>query len=201
MTDLEKTLLEEIRGHNVKSFELVFKSYYTRLCKYAKSIVRDYDVSSDIVKDVFIHWWENCDRVIIGTTISGYLYRSVHNNCVNYVNRVMKKNHTVYESDLVNSLSVLLTPVSSENPLMNMEIQELHGAIDRVINSLPDQCRNVFILSRVEQKTHAEIADQLGISPNTVKVQVYRALLKLREELKDFMPALLFLFAQQIFKN
>jgi RNA polymerase sigma-70 factor, ECF subfamily len=201
MTDLEKTLLDEIRRRNVKSFELVFKSYYTRLCKYAKSMVHDYDASSDIVKDVFIHWWENCDHVLIGTSISGYLYRSVHNNCINYVNRVMKKKITVYESDLVNSLGVLMTPVSNDNPLLNMEMQELHGAIERVINSLPDQCRNVFILSRIEQKSHAEIADQLGISPNTVKVQIYRALLKLREELKDFMPFLLFLFGQQIFRN
>ncbi|NJO70217.1 MAG: hypothetical protein HC830_13875 [Bacteroidetes bacterium] len=56
---MKKTLLSDIKNGNIKSFELVFKSYYPRLCKYAKSMVHDYDASADIVKDVFIRWWEN----------------------------------------------------------------------------------------------------------------------------------------------
>lgn len=198
MTDLEKALLEEIKNGDVKSFELVFKSYYTRLCKYAKSMVNDYDVSSDLVKDIFVYWWNNRDRIIVNTTVSGYLYKSVHNSCINHITRVVK-NKLTYESDLAKSLGELMTPVSFDSPLMILGMQELHKAIEQSVNSLPDQCRTIFILSRVEQKAHAEIAEELGISPNTVKVQIYRALLKLKEDLKDYLPILVFLFGQQIF--
>jgi RNA polymerase sigma-70 factor, ECF subfamily len=193
MTDLEKNLLDEIGKGDIKSFELVFKSYYPRLCKYAKSMIHDYDASSDIVKDVFIHWWENRTRTVIVSTISGYLYKSVYYSCINYNNRVAKDKSTIYESDLTGSLSELISPIFSDSPLMDMVMQELHEAIEAAIDSLPDQCRTIFILSRVEQKSHAEIAEKLGISQNTVKVQIYRALLKLKEDLKEFLPVLMLL--------
>lgn len=199
MTELEKSLADDIKNGNIKSFELIFKSYYSRLCKYAKSIVHDYDVSADIVKDVFIRWWGNHDQVTFTTNISAYLYKSVHNGCINHIKRVTNKEFTVYESDLAKSLSDLATPVSSDYPLAHLGAQELQGAIELAIDALPDQCREIFILSRVEQKSHAEIATKLGISPNTVKVQIYRALIKLKEDLKEYLPALLILYGEQFF--
>ena len=191
MTDLEKTLLDDIRTGNIKSFELVFKSYYPRLCKYAKSMVHDYDASSDIVKDVFIHWWENYDRIIIKYAITGYLYKSVHNNCINYIKRELQRDFILNESDLSNSLNETTTPLSSDYPLADLGFKELQEALDQAIGLLPDQCRTIFIMSRVEQKTHAEIATALGISQNTVKVQIYRALIKLKEDLKEYLPLLI----------
>lgn len=201
MTDLEITLLDEIKNGNVKSFELVFKSYYPRLCKYAKSMIHDYDASSDIVKDVFIKWWEKSNSITVNTAISAYLYKSVHNSCINYIQRVLKNKVIFYESDLADSSNELISPASYDYQLAKLGTQELYTAIEQSINKLPDHCREIFILSRIKQKSHAEISNQLGISPNTVKVQIYRALLKLKKDLKDYLPILIILFAQQIFKN
>lgn len=194
MTILDTALLEEIRNGNLKSFELVFKGYYSRLCKYAYSMVKDYEVSSDLVKDTFINWWENRSRVIINTTISGYVYKSVHNNCINYLTRTLTKQKATNESDLVIPLSELPFPLSDDYPLANILAQELEGALDKAIKALPDQCREVFILSRMEQLSHDEIAQKLNISANTVKVHIYRALIKLKEELKEFLPLIIILF-------
>lgn len=195
MTILDTALLEEIRNGNLKSFEIVFKGYYSRLCKYAYSMVKDYEVSSDLVKDTFINWWENHKRVMIITNISGYLYKSVHNNCINYLTRTHTKQITTNESDLTIPLSELAFPVSGDYPLANLLTLELEGALDTAIKTLPEQCREVFILSRMEQLSHDEIAQKLNISANTVKVHIYRALIKLKEELKEFLPIIIILFA------
>lgn len=201
MTDIEKTLLSDIKNGNIKSFELVFKSYYPRLCKYAKSMVHDYDASADIVKDVFIRWWENRLTTMVNTTISGYLYTSVHNGCINYSGRVIKNKKSFNETELAIPLSELISPVSSDYPTANLSVQELQSAIEKAVNTLPDHCREIFILSRVHNKSHAEIAEKLGISANTVKVQIYRALLKLKHDLKEYLPLLTIIFGDSIFRS
>jgi RNA polymerase sigma-70 factor (ECF subfamily) len=69
-----------------------------------------------------------------------------------------------------------------------MNISELAGKIERSIGALPEECRKVFVMSRTDGMSNREIASALGISENTVKVQIYRALKKLRVTLRDFLP-------------
>jgi RNA polymerase sigma-70 factor, ECF subfamily len=192
MTDLDQSLLNEIKKGDLKSFEIVFNAYYARLCKYAFSIVKNYETSSDIVKDTFIKWWENRVNYNINTSLSGFLFKSVHNGCLNYVQREMYKRNTTSESDLGILLSDLFLPVPTENPYENLTLQELEKAIEKSVNNLPGQCREIFILSRQEQVSHSDIAKKLEISVNTVKVQIYRALLRLKKELKEYLPLLFF---------
>ncbi len=198
MTDREKKLLDEIKNGNVTSFELVFKSYYTQLCKYAKSMVFDNDISGDIVKDVFIYWWQNKDCITINSSITGYLYKSIHNRCINYIKRVIAKNPIIYNSELTNELTDIYNPVETDAQFINLEMQELLTTLENAVNSLPKQQRTIFILSRREEKSHSEISAQLGISKNTVKVQIYKALLKIKDDLKKYIVIIL-LFITQLF--
>jgi RNA polymerase sigma-70 factor (ECF subfamily) len=193
MTDLDQTLLKEIKKGDLKSFEIVFNAYYSRLCKYAYSIVKNYETSSDIVKDTFIKWWENRVNYTISTSLSGFLFRSVHNNCLNYIQRESYKKNTTNESELGALLSDLLLPVSDDYPFEHLTVHELEKAIEKAVDSLPEQCREIFLLSRQEQLSHSDIAKKLQISVNTVKTQIYRALLKLKEDLKEYMPILFFI--------
>jgi RNA polymerase sigma-70 factor (ECF subfamily) len=76
-----------------------------------------------------------------------------------------------------------------ENHLSGAEIETL---VTNAINSLPERCREIFVLSRLEGLRHKEIAARLNISTNTVEGQINIALKKLRAELKDYI--LLFIF-------
>ena len=71
--------------------------------------------------------------------------------------------------------------------------RELDGIVANAIDSLPDQCKLVFKLSRFENLTYAEIAEQLGISVKTVENHMVKALKVLREKLKDYLPVLIWL--------
>lgn len=80
---------------------------------------------------------------------------------------------------------------SSDNTNNLLESKELQARIDEAMMILPEKCREVFHLSRNEQLSYKEIAEQMNISPKTVENQVGKALKIMREELKDYLPVLL----------
>ena len=85
-------------------------------------------------------------------------------------------------------LHALIPQDASSDPLTGININELSNRIEQSIELLPDACRKIFILSRSEELSHKDIALQLGISEYTVKVQIYRALVKLHVLLREFLP-------------
>jgi RNA polymerase sigma-70 factor, ECF subfamily len=188
----ERLIIESIKKGDRKSFEYLFKNYYSNLCKYAGKIVHNDVTSEDIVMDVFARLWEAGTNLIITTSISGYLYKSVHNQCINYLSR---QHIRFSELDAVTNekLNGLIPPDLICNQLDNLNVDELNIRIEQGIMQLPEECRKIFILSRGEDLSNKEIASRMGISENTVKVQIYRALIKLRSFLKDFLSLLFML--------
>ncbi len=183
----EHYLAESIKKGDQKSFEFLFKSYYSNLCKYARNIVHNETTAEDLVMDIFVRIWESPDKFMVSTSISGYLYHSVHNHCLNYLTRKHKQ-FTELNAEAIEQLNAIMPPDVSADPLSGINILELTNRIEKSIEHLPEECRKIFILSRTEELSHKEIAAQLGISENTVKVQIYRALLKLHVLLKEFLP-------------
>ena len=73
--------------------------------------------------------------------------------------------------------------------------EDIEKVIANAIDKLPERCREIFLKSRIEGMKYREIADELDISMNTVENQMSIALRKLRIELKDYLPLLLFLIS------
>ena len=192
--NLEQEILNSVYKGNKKVFEILFRTYYNRLCAYAASLVSRTDLAEDLVTDVFLKLWEKRDSINITDSISSYLFRSVKNSCINYLERERSRKYIVSENE-VNLINLKLEyPVSDKHPLTNLIGKELEERIKIEIEKLPGQCREVFYLSRFEDLSHKDISEKLGISENTVKVQIYRALVKLRQELKDYLPVIILQF-------
>jgi RNA polymerase sigma factor, sigma-70 family/RNA polymerase sigma-70 factor, Bacteroides expansion family 1 len=183
----EQYLVESIKKGDQKSFEFLFKSNYSNLCKYARNIVHNEITAEDLVMDIFVRIWESPEKLVISTSISGYLYQCVHNHCINYLTRKHKQ-FSELNAETIEQLNVLMPADTSGDPLIGINIVELTNRIDKSIELLPEECRKIFILSRKEELSHKEIAAQLGISENTVKVQIYRALIKMHILLREFLP-------------
>ena len=182
---LENKIIESLKKGNEKSFELIFKTYYSRLCTYAFNYTKQLEVAEDIVKDTFLNIWNKKEKLNIKSTLSGYLFRSVHNSCINYLKREKRKNTTLSFDDLSNIDLKLKQPISTDYPLANILVKEMEAQIYEQIEKLPKQCREIFVLSRFEDLPHKKIAEKLNISENTVKVQIYRALIKLRKSIQS----------------
>lgn len=158
------------------TFRKVFDNSYENLCRYAFSIVKDFDLAEDIVQSMFMKLWEKRDELDISTSVQSYLFRSVYNQCLNQLeHRVIK---TKYDA------AVRVEPGrDAQQP--DVFPEELGSNIRKAVDTLPPQCRSIFIMSRYEELKYSEIADRLGISVNTIQNQVSKALKILREALKD----------------
>ena len=180
-------IIESIKKGDKRAFEHLFKCYYTDLCRFAGKIVKSDVIAEDLVMDVFTRIWESESKLNLTTSLSGYLFQSVHNHCINYLTRKHKRFQGL-DSETTDKMFSLLEDKGSPDPLGSINFTELSSLIDKSVSFLPEECRKVFLMSRSEEMQHKEIASRLGISENTVKVQIYRALKKLRILLKDFLP-------------
>lgn len=183
---LDRNIVDALRQGDEQVFETIFRTYYERLCNYANTILNDMDEAEEMVQGAFLTVWEKHDTLEIHTSVKSYLYRAVHNSCLNRV-----KHYKVRKTygDAVKKQSEPLHDDASQDLIGS----ELDAIVANAIDSLPDQCRLVFKLSRFENLTYAEIAEQLGISVKTVENHMVKALKVLREKLKDYLPVLIWL--------
>ena len=183
---LDRNIVEALRQGDEQVFETIFRTYYERLCNYANTILNDMDEAEEMVQSAFLTVWEKHDTLEIHTSVKSYLYRAVHNSCLNRVKHF--KVRKTYGDSVKNQTELLHDDASQD-----LIGSELDAIVANAIDSLPDQCRLVFKLSRFENLTYAEIAEQLGISVKTVENHMVKALKVLREKLKDYLPVLIWL--------
>lgn len=139
--------------------------------------------AEDLVQDVFLKIWQKRTFLFLRDGIKTYLYRSVQHACLDYLK------HQEVEGDYVN---VITTKLKIEEIYYNDDPQSLFSEDDRLLNiyrqmeKLPDKCREIFIMSYLEEKKTHEIATLLNISSRTVEAQLYKALKMLRNSLLLF---------------
>lgn len=185
---------QRIQNGDKPAFEEVFRTYYQALCNYACATVKDMDDAEEVVQNTFFNIWNKKEELEVRTSIKSYLYRAVHNECLNRIKH--SKVRRLYAED-----QKAFMAGGYEDSSKQLHGKELGALINRAIDSLPEQCGNVFRLSRFENMKYQEIADHLGISVKTVENHMGKALKLLRDQLKDYLPLLLFVFNIDQFLN
>jgi RNA polymerase sigma-70 factor (ECF subfamily) len=179
----EHTLTAQLAKRDSSAFEEVFKTYFKNLHAYACTILKDEADAEEAVQQVFFKLWERAEHLSFSGSVAAYLYRAVHNQCLNQLkHQKVKANHQLHVAYSMKNESV--------NGPAKMISKELEQKIREALNELPEQCRTVFQLSRFEEMKYREIADQLDISIKTVENQMGKALKQLRLKLVDFLTLL-----------
>ncbi|MDD2436705.1 MAG: RNA polymerase sigma-70 factor [Massilibacteroides sp.] len=168
------------------NFDKIYVLYYSRMHRFAKEYVLSNEDAENIVQDVFLLLWERRKVLDIRISLVSYLFSLVKNKCLDYLRRKVVAEE--YKKELLLKLSAL----EDLNYTLSSE-DDVEQIVENAINKLPERCRLIFIKSRIEGKKYKEIAEELDLSINTVENQMSIALKKLRVELKDFLPLLLFL--------
>lgn len=163
-------------------YEQMFRTYFAPLCYFAGKYISDRDTCKEIVHKVFISIWENRENFDFEKPAKSYLHTAVYNRCMNFI-RDHKKTESTDNEIILNM---------GEDDASNMQSAELEARIWEAIDSLPEKCREVFILNRFEEKKYSEIAMHLDISVKTVETQISKALKVLREHLKDYIHLFIF---------
>jgi len=178
--------IKELSDGNHFVYKQLFDKWYEPLCRYAFSILKDMDEAEDVVQKTFCKLWDNRKTINIQSSINSYLYRMVHNDCLNTVHQL--SSHKIHNLNYISSMTESVDNVNDQ-----LVASELQQAIEKALMTLPTQCKRVFELSRNEQLSYNEIAKKLNISTNTVENHISKALKLLRVELKDFLALLFFL--------
>jgi RNA polymerase sigma-70 factor (ECF subfamily) len=175
---------------NEKSFEEFFHLYYKPLCYYARKYKLDHFESEEVVQQVFLKLWEIRENLSIKSSVSAYLYRAVQNQSINLLKQKssLYRNKEEYQSKIEHAQ--LFAKINEENGASAMMACELEQQINQAIEDLPKKCQEIFRLSRQENLSIKEIAEQLNISSNTVQKQISIAIAKLREILKHYITVL-----------
>jgi RNA polymerase sigma-70 factor, ECF subfamily len=154
-----------------KYFETAFKEYFTPLCSYAYTLCKDADNAKEAVQQVFADIWSNRETIVIQSTLSGYLYRSVFNK--------IRNNHRNTRKTILLQLSHLANEIADDDDPPALNGNDVTG-VEEMLSALPEQCRLIFTLKRLEGLSYREIASRLNVCEKTVENQMGIALKKLR---------------------
>jgi len=181
----DKVFLEQVKKGDEAAFRRLFEKYWQDLFQLASKRLRSKDDASDMVQEVFLSLWNNVQQVEIEESLGAYLFVSLRNKIFNH-----------YEKQSIR-LKYLLSqpfhPVQSEELIWShLSSKELRSVVAAEVSRMPAKMKEIYLLSREQQLSIAEIADLLLLAPQTIKNQLHLALGRIRESLRknnlaDFM--------------
>jgi RNA polymerase sigma-70 factor, ECF subfamily len=174
----DNEIIGRIRQGDIKQFESLFRSSYASLVKYAMTLIKDHDTAEEIVQDLFFRLWQNKEKTQIESSLNGYLFRSVHNRCLHYIEhqKVVERHEKEMSFKQV---------TGEESPADILLYKELQAKIARTIEKLPERCGQIFCMNRFEGLKYSEIAEKLSVSVKTVEANMGKALKEFRKALAE----------------
>ncbi|WP_421823991.1 RNA polymerase sigma factor [Flagellimonas oceanensis] len=162
----QKLIFKALQNRQEKTLERLFEAYWKRLYIYAFSFVGDHHVSQDIVQEIFISLWEKSATTQI-EQIESYLFRGVKYQAINFLKLQQRK------APMDNSINSIK---GKEGVTEHMDYLESEDMFLKTMDRLPNRCRQVFYLSRVQGYNNKEIAQEMDISIRTVETHISNAL-------------------------
>jgi len=181
----DSELMQMLALEGEAAMEILFRRYYSEVCRAVYRIIPQTETAEDIAQEVFLALWKKRSQLTISTSLKSYLRRAAVNRALNHL-----RDQKIKWSD---DAELPAMPDSGPGIPEQLETAELQQMVDQYINQLPEKCRLVFVLSRFESLSHAEIAAQLGISNKTVENQMTKALRFLKAALGPYIGRIILL--------
>jgi len=154
-------------------FKDIFNQHYEYIRNYLYYLSGDIGLAEDLVQDVFLQLWEHRQK-IKNDTVAPYLFKIARNSFL--------KNRRRQKYDL-KFRSTYFDHVEHESPEFVIELKEFDDKLQAAIAGLPDKCRVIFLMNRIDGITYREIAAKLGVSNKAIEKQMSKALTILRKKL------------------
>jgi len=169
-----------------EAFKELFFDFYPALCVFAQRYISSPETCEDIVQDTFFHLWKNRKKIEVTCSFKNLLITSVKNNCTDYLRKQSVRQHHAEKQAI---------SVTTDTPEVIYTIGELEEILYAALEQLPENVRRAFELSRFENMTYNQIAEEMSVSPKTVEAYISKALSVLRSELKDYLPLVLIIYS------
>lgn len=179
------TILELFKTDERKAFQLLYDTYFETLVLFANQVTGDAEAAEDIVQDCFVKFWMNKPFVTLPSGLDKYVFQAVKFSSLNYTRGDQRKRN-LHENVTREMMADEEAPGETETDMLEM--------VYRMVDLLPEERRNVFLMVFVDGMSYQEVANKLQISKNTVKTQLSRSLKFLRETLKERYNSFLLYF-------
>jgi RNA polymerase sigma-70 factor (ECF subfamily) len=177
-------LLKKIREGDIKTFEDIFRRYYSPLLFFSVSITGRIDVAEEIIQDLFYVLWKERENLQIIRSLKGYLYGAVRNRSLQYCE------HRRITENYKESVCALGIEITDSDPQENLEYKELEEIVKKTMEKMPDRRLRIFKMHRFESRKYIEIAELLSLSVKTVEAEISKALKALRKEIEFYTSVL-----------
>ena len=174
----DHTLISAIKDGDRKAFRELFDRYYKLLLGTAIIMLKDSNSAKDVTQEVFLQIWKKRETLRIESSVKAYLKRAVINRSLN----IIKAKKPIVEETVLQDLSQ-----NSSSAQQILEAKDLEKAMQLALDQLPERCRLIFVMRRLEGISLKEIASQLDISPKTVENQITKALKVLKEAVSRYL--------------
>ncbi|WP_256012736.1 RNA polymerase sigma factor [Desertivirga xinjiangensis] len=178
---------QNLRSGDRSAFKLVFDTYSPGIFELSYKILKSRELAEEIVQDTFIKLWLSRENIDISRNLWSLIYVIAKRLCFNKLRSA--KYDILLQQELVHHMSLAVEDSTTQ-------VNELEQLLKHSVGLLPARQREVWQLSREEGLSHKEIADHLGISPNTVKNSLVQTLKYLRQHFKkaDYLYFFIFLY-------
>lgn len=183
--------ISELKSGSEKVFREIMEQWYSRLFNFANGYLNNKENTKEVIQDVFLQLWYHRQKLADNTSLNAYLFTLTRNRCIDLIRRekLMLQFRTDKQEEylrLTESYQALSDPI-----LDGIFTLELQSEIDKAVNSLPEQCRKVFIMSRTNRMKNKEISSILNLSEKTVESHLTKALRTIRTMLEQKFPGML----------
>ena len=177
-----QNLLNKISGKaDELAFQQLFEFYIHGLSRFTYAILRNKELAEEAVSDVFFKIWIHRAKIEGIENFKAYLYTSARNTALNYLDKEKREKAILLEDIKV---SMPINEICPESELISKELKE---AIGLAIDHLPERCKLIYSLAKVENLKYKEIAQILDISVKTIDHQLTIAIKKIGEEIQKYL--------------
>jgi RNA polymerase sigma-70 factor (family 1) len=184
-TQSDQQLIFLLKDGDDRAYTEIYMRYWEKLFVLAHNRLKNVSEAEEVVQDVFYSIWKRKDTLELQYSLTTYLSVAVKYQVINLQSKLHYK--AIHEDIRYN------TGKAVETTELWFAEKELKEQLQAAINKLPEKCRIVFLKSREEHKTNAEIAAELNVSEKTVEAHITRALHTLKNTLKISVPLILYL--------
>ena len=195
--DRDQALLASLRAGSdaeaERSFDALIRAYYDELLRYAIRALRSHAAAEDVMQDVFLHLWATRMTLEVRESFRAYLYAALRRKILDYVKverRHIRREDAIAREHVAEASRGDVWDRDAD-AVQAIEQADLASAVHGAIGQLPERCREAYVLSREHGLSYPEIAETLGISVNTVKTQMGRAIAVLRRVAAPFLALVL----------
>ena len=184
----------ETTTSDIKAFNKLFADYHGLFVRFANTYIQDDAAAEDIAVEGIMYYWENRHTLASDSNIPAYILETIKHKCLNYLRHLRVREDVEQRlrehQQRVTNLRIVTLEACDPQEIFSDEAQRL---VDEALAMMSDKTRQIFIMSRYENKTYPEIAAHFSLSVKRVEFHISKAWKILKVKLKDYMTIILFL--------